>query len=233
MSSTIRRVLAVLGALAVAAASTAAPVSAGPGDEITLTLIRHAESAGNTSGFVDTSTPGPGLTDLGWAQAHRVADDYAHADFDGVFASSMVRTQQTAEFLAAELDEPVDVLPGLREIEAGTYEGRPEAGAAEFYGVLRQWADGDRGARIPGSIDGNEFDARFDEAVRTIACSGDRHPVAFSHGGAIALWTLMNAENADPALLATQPLPNTGYVVLRGDPVDGWKLLDWNGTRID
>lgn len=105
--------------------ATSLPPHAGaaPDDQITLTFIRHAQSAGNVSGFVDTSTPGPGLTDLGWDQAHQVAADFADGGFDGVFASTMVRTQQTAEFLADELHEPVDVLPGLREIEAGTYEG--------------------------------------------------------------------------------------------------------------
>jgi broad specificity phosphatase PhoE len=227
-----RRIAAiVLAVTAIIATSLEPHASAAPDEQITLTFIRHGQSAGNSSGFTDTSTPGPSLTDLGWAQAHRVAADFGTAGFDGMFASSMVRTQQTAEFLADELHEPVDVLPGLREIEAGDYEGRPEAAGAGFYDVLRKWTDGDRAARIPGSIDGNEFDARFDDAVKTICDTGDQHPVAFSHGGAIALWTLMNAHNADPALL-TKPLPNTGYVVVRGNASAGWTLVDWNGTRV-
>lgn len=228
--------LAIILAVTTIAAAVTLPLApssaAAPGDEITLTFIRHAQSAGNASGLIDTSTPGPGLTDLGWTQAHRVAVDYAHAGFDGVFASTMVRTQQTAQFLSAELDEPVDVLPGLREIEAGDLEGQPEASAADFYTVLKQWTSGDRSARIPGSMDGNEFDARFDEAVDAIYATGDLRPVAFSHGGSIAVWTLLNADNADPALLEAQPLTNTGYVVVHGSPADGWKLVDWNGTRV-
>ena len=40
----------------------------------------------------------------------------------------------------------------------------------------------------------------------------------------------LNARNAPPELLETQPLPNTGTVVVRGNPDDGWTLLDWNGT---
>ena len=221
--------LALLTVLATAPTASAEP------NQITVTFIRHAQSAGNASGLVDTSTPGPVLTDLGWTQAHRVADDYAHAgfgavSFDGVFASSMIRTQQTAQFLAAELGEPVDVLPGLREIEAGDAEGQPETSAAGYFDVLQRWIAGDRAARIPGSIDGNEFDARFDGAVDAIYATGDRRPVAFSHGGAIALWTLMNTD-ADPAFLADKPLPNTGYVVVRGNPSAGWTLVDWNGTK--
>ncbi len=84
----------------------------------------------------------------------------------------------------------------------------------------------------PRVIDGNEFDARFDDAVEAIYATGEHHPVAFSHGGAIAVWTLMNATNGDPALLETKPLNNTGYVVVRGSPSAGWTLVDWNGIRV-
>lgn len=100
-----------------------------------------------------------------------------------------------------------------------------------MYDVLRKWTDGDLAARIPGSTDGTEFEARFDDAVAAIYAAGDQHPVAFSHGGAIALWVLTNARNADPALLESAPLPNTGYVVVRGNPGAGWTLVDWNGKQ--
>lgn len=225
-----RQIVLILVAL-VASTIITPRASAAPGDEITLTFIRHAESTGNTSGFIDTSTPGPGLTELGWTQARQVAVDFADAGFDGIFASSMVRTQQTAQFLADELHEPVDVLPGLQEIEAGVYEGQPNSAGAAFFQVLRQWTSGDRTARIPGSIDGNEFDSRFDDAVAAIYASGDKRPVAFSHGGAIALWTIMNARNGDAALVESEPLNNTGYVVVRGSPSAGWTLVDWNGKK--
>jgi broad specificity phosphatase PhoE len=232
MTRRIAAIVLVLTAIAAGAFVSQAPRSlAGPEDDITLTFIRHAQSAGNTSGLIDTSTPGPGLTDLGWQQAHQVAADFADDGFDGIFASTMTRTQQTAQFLAEELGEHVDVLPGLREVEAGAFEGEPESSGAGFYDVLKQWTQGDRDARIPGSIDGNEFDARFDDAVATIYASGDRRPVAFSHGGAIVLWTLMNAHDVDPALLA-EPLNNIGYVVVHGNPSAGWTLVDWNGVRV-
>ena len=66
--------------------------------------------------------------------------------------------------------------------------------------------------------------------VDTIYRSGQQQPVAFSHGAAIAMWTMMNVANPPLDLAQSQPLPNTGYVVVRGNPQDGWTLLDWNGT---
>jgi broad specificity phosphatase PhoE len=143
----------------------------------------------------------------------------------------MVRTQQTAQPLADRIHQPVQVLPGLQEIEAGDYEGRPNSDAAAYFAVLKQWVQGDRAARIPGSIDGNEFDTRFNDAIAAVYATGDHHPVVFSHGGAIALWTLMNASDVDRAQLESEPLNNTGYVVVHGNPSAGWTLVDWNGKR--
>ena len=195
---------------------------------ITLTLVRHAQSAGNASGLLDTSTPGPELTPKGWCQATLAAGQLSPNHYDGIYASSMIRTQETAKLLAQALGESVDVLPGLGEIEAGQYEGQPESDPQGYVSVLMRWAHGDRSARIPGSLDGNEFDARFDAAVRQIYDSGEQNPVAFSHGAAISLWVLMNVRNPDPSLLTGKPLPNTGRVVITGSPSEGWTLNEWD-----
>ncbi|WP_054372242.1 histidine phosphatase family protein [Rhodococcus rhodochrous] len=199
---------------------------------ITITFMRHAESAGNASGIIDTSTPGPEISDKGRREAQIAADAFASRDFDGIYASSMIRTQQTAEYLARAIDEPVEVLPGLREIEAGQFEGQPEATAQRtLFAAPLAWLQGHLEERIPGSVDGNEFDQRFDDAVQNIYDSGDTHPIAFAHGGSIMVWTLMNVENSDSGLLSN-PLRNTGYVVITGNPQTGWMLVDWNGTPI-
>jgi hypothetical protein len=131
---------------------------AGP-HTITLTLVRHAQSASNASGRIDTSTPGPELTPKGWCQATAEAGQLSANHYDAVFASSMVRTQQTAKPVAQALHEPAEVLPGLREIEAGDYEGQPESNAKTYLAAPMRWLQGDRPARIPGSLDGNEFQA--------------------------------------------------------------------------
>lgn len=223
---------AVMLVIALTLSIGAAPVALAQLRDITLTLVRHAQSAGNASGLIDTSTPGPVLTELGVHEAESVAGALRGKGqtYDAIFASTMVRTQQTAQPMAAALHEPVVVLPGLREIEAGNYEGLPEAeaGTTYFHAPL-QWLRGDRAARIPGSIDGNEFDARYDEAVETMYRDtvGDPDPnvLAYSHGAAIMMWVAMNVRGVDTATLATTPLQNTGYFVIRGNPADGWDLV--------
>lgn len=231
--STPRRTLGALATLMLAACLTAAPAAAADPD-ITITFVRHGESQGNASGRADTSVPGPSLTPLGEQQAKEAAVALMRSPHDGVYASTMIRTQQTAQPFADDLREQIVVLPGLREIEAGDFEGQPEQdGASGFYQTLNQWMKGDRDARIPGSIDGNEFNARFTDAVNEIYRSGHQQPVAFAHGGSIAVWTMMNVVDPPLELAETQPLPNTGQVVVRGNPTDGWTLLDWNGTKIE
>jgi broad specificity phosphatase PhoE len=217
-------------AAVIVAATVVGACSSPPQPEtITLTFIRHGESQGNTSGFIDSSVPGPALTPLGVEQAKKAADELRNDGFDGVYASTMVRTQQTAAPLAGDLGDQVEVLPGLREIGAGWFEGKPDSMVGSYFAAPMQWLQGDRNAQIPDSVNGNQFNDEFTAAVQKIYDSGDKKPVAFSHGGAIAMWTLMNAINGKDSLLTSHPLPNTARVVVKGSPTSGWTLVDWDG----
>ena len=202
-----------------------------------VTFVRHAQSAGNASGLIDTSTPGPTLTQNGEDQARAVVGALGVNNYDGVYASTMQRTQLTATPLSQYLHLPIRVLPGVQEIEAGVFEGTPESEAANGYGRFPlAWAlQGNRDLRIPGSINGHEFDARMDGSLQQIYDNGDRNAVVFSHGGAIMFWTMMNVSNLSFEqkldLLRYSPLGNTNYVVIEGSPDEGWRLVNWNGQK--
>ena len=130
-------------------------------------------------------------------------------------------------------------------------EGAPLTPFSEISYVLPQvmWVLGLYFVPMLGSTvdpNGMAFQDRVDEAVQTIynatADSADpNHPmtdVAFASAGIIAAWTLMNVKNPDFALAlnglidAHAPLPNTGQVVIEGNPQDGWTLVSWNGTDV-
>lgn len=198
-----------------------------------ITFIRHGESTANAANVADSSVPGPVLTEKGRQQARDIVKVLGDNNYDAIYASTMVRTQLTAAPMAEYLGLPIQVVPGLQEIEAGIYEGTPESDAVKGYlQAPLKWLQGDLDARIPGSINGREFDARMDGAIQTMYDNGDRNVAAFSHGGAIMFWVFLNAENADPMWLITNPLRNTGYVVVEGNPEDGWRVVNWNGTEI-
>lgn len=197
---------------------------------ITLTFIRHAESEANAADIASTVVPGPGLTPAGQQQAEELADKLVGNNYDGVFASAMLRSQQTAAPTAKALGEQVTVLPGLNEIPAGWFEGVPMSDTSgTFLLGPESWLKGDRRFGIPGSVNGDDFNAAFTAAVQTIYDSNDEKPLAFSSGLAIMIWTLMNARNGKPSLLTDHPLSNTSRVVISGNPVTGWTLVDWDG----
>ncbi|HYB35719.1 MAG TPA: histidine phosphatase family protein [Mycobacterium sp.] len=219
---------ALAATIAVAACSGGAPHPR----TITLTFIRHAQSQSNADGIIDTDVPGSGLTEEGRGQAQQIAHQLARNGYDGVYASMMVRTQQTAAPLAEELGKQFEILPGLREIGAGWYDGKPMTMADSTYMLApMDWLAGDRQNGIPGSINGNQFNEQFTAAVQKIYDSRHNKPVAFSHGAAIMIWTLMNVKNPKDGLLSSHPLPNIGRVVITGSPVTGWMLVDWDGIR--
>ena len=204
-------------------------------EAMTLTFVRHGESEANAAGIIDTSVPGPHLTALGQQQAAAVANALAGNNYDGVYASSMIRTQETAEPLATKLGQQIVVLPGLREIDAGIFEGQSEdsgLGRIGYVAAPVAWTLGARFVPVIGSTDGNAFDARVDDAVQTIYDSGDRNAVVFSHGATIMFWTMMNVDNPDLGLILSHPLDNTSVVVITGNPEDGWTLENWDGVAV-
>ncbi|MDQ2638243.1 MAG: histidine phosphatase family protein [Actinomycetota bacterium] len=235
-ASSTRRVLRVLfTAITAAFLFLVSALPAWAAESMTLTFVRHGQSQANADDRIDTSVPGPGLTALGQQQATDVALILADRNFDGVYASNMVRTQLTAAPLATTLGQPVVVLPGLREINAGIFEGSPESGGLGRLGYVvgpAAWTLGARFVPVLGAADGNAFDARVDDAIRTIYNNGDRNAVAFSHGATIMFWVMMNVDNPDLGLLLSHPLGNTGIVVVTGNPEDGWLLEEWDGVAV-
>ena len=219
-------------------------------DSVTLDFVRHGESGDMTA--VNTLVPGPELTDPGQQQAQDIANVLAGNSIDEIYASAMVRSQETAAPLADALHLPVQVLPGLNEIDAGIFEGMPvnvgdlPLGGALYLLAPALWTLGlDFVPQLGSSIDPNgiAFDESFGGAIQTIYDgsvannTGDITDAVFSHEGAIAIWTLMNVNNPDFGLVLNELfstgelLPYTGQVVVDGSPGD-WTLVSWDGTPV-
>ncbi len=203
----------------------------------TLTLIRHAESFGNVPGAgIDTKVPGPVLTPYGEQQALDIAPSLALAGFDGINYSNMIRTWQTAQpLIDLQPALPTAEYPGLREISAGIFEGSPidsGLGRIGYFLIPLTWALGLRSLPIPLGEGGNEFNARYSDAIASVIAAGETDPVIFSHGAAIMVWTAMNVDNPDIGLLLSHPLGNTEQVVVTGNPEDGWMLQSYAGIPV-
>ncbi|MDH6236804.1 histidine phosphatase family protein [Cryobacterium sp. CG_9.6] len=197
-----------------------------------LILIRHGQTPANVLGLLDTAHPGPGLTALGITQAQAIPDILRGQSIDAIFASTLVRTQLTAEPLATERGLTVQTMLGVHEIEAGNLEGLSDRASVHTYlETMFAWVQGDRTTAMPGAADGHAFVDRFDADIAHIATTAQT-AVVVSHGAAIRVWTGMRAGNIEPRFTEHNPLDNTGVVELTGSPEQGWTLVSWAGTPV-
>ncbi len=207
-------------------------------------FVRHAQSTANVLRVLDALAPGPNLTEAGREQARALGKSLADVPMNRLYASTVIRTQQTAAPLAKARDLPVHVLAGLREIEAGDLEQRGDhASILRYVETVMRWArggPGDLAEPIPGGPDGHAFFLRFDTAIAQIerelreeiegSDDGDdtATAVVFSHGASIRVWAASRCANIPNTYGADHELYNTGTVVVEKAPGGTWQMIEWN-----
>lgn len=198
-----------------------------------LTLIRHGQTPSNVLGLLDTDHPGPGLTELGVRQAAAIPAALSDHTIDGIFVSTLIRTQLTAAPLARARGVEARILPGLHEISAGALELRSDRESIRTYlQTMAAWGSGDRAVTMPGSHDGHAFFSRFDGDIAAVEAEGVENAVVVSHGAAIRVWVAGRATNIEPSYTAHHDLGNTGVVILEGTLAGGFTLVSWEGHAI-
>lgn len=90
-----------------------------------LYLVRHGQTADTAARlFAGGAHEGAPLDEVGQKQAQAAADLLAGSGAAAVVASPMLRTQQTAEPIAAKLGVSVVTDPDWREVDFGAWEGQ-------------------------------------------------------------------------------------------------------------
>lgn len=205
---------------------------------VRLLLVRHGQTSSNVGRHLDTAEPGADLTPLGERQAQALPRALDGHGIDAVYASTLVRTQQTAAPLARALGLTTQVRAGLREMSAGTLEmASDDAAVHRYVETMLRWAAGDLGPSLPGGEDGTAAIGRFDRVVEEVAGSGSEVAVLVSHGAIIRAWAAVRCEDVTAGFVAENPLSNTGAVSLTGTPAR-WRLERWHaaalgGERLD
>jgi probable phosphoglycerate mutase len=155
-------------------------------------LVRHGESEWNALGRWQGQADPP-LTELGLRQAKHAAASLGAVD--AVVASDLQRARVTAELIASQLGiGPVEVDPGLRERDAGEWQGLTRTQIhTQWPGYLPDdpvhGSDG-TSARItrrpPSYEDDEHLVARAVEVLHRVADQvGDGEVLAVTHGGLI------------------------------------------------
>jgi probable phosphoglycerate mutase len=163
-----------------------------PAGATQLLLVRHGASAHAVAGRPFPLRDGhgdPSLSELGQAQAERVAERLRDVDVAALFVTTLVRTSQTAAPLARLLGlEPV-VVPELREVLLGEWEGGLfRIKVHDGDPLAARMVEEERWDVIPGAESTEAFAKRVADGLRMVAeiAGPGATAVAFVHAGVIA-----------------------------------------------
>ena len=201
-----------------------------PAGATEIVLVRHGASADAVPGVRHPLLDGqgnPALSPVGERQALAVADRLEHEPFATLFVTSLARTAQTAAPLAARRKlEPV-VVPELREVFLGDWEGgefrirnaRHDPESRRVY-VEERWDV------IPGAESMQAFGERLRAGVaRIVAATGpDAVAAAVVHGGVIGE-LCRQATSSRPFAFIHADNGSLSRLVIHGDR---WRLRSFN-----
>ena len=202
-----------------------------PPGAVELIIVRHGESAAAREGELFDLHEGQGDPELhpaGREQAERVADRLEDEPLDALYVSTLRRTSQTAAPLVARTGlEPI-VLPDLREVHLGDWEGGlVRKHASEGHPTALEIQRQERWDVIPGAEPAAEFRARVQRAVATIAeRHRDQRVAVFTHGAWIGE-LLSIATGSRPFAFTGADNASIHQVVVVGDH---WILRRFNDT---
>jgi len=164
----------------------------------TIILVRHGAYVADAS----DSTPGPGLSPIGIAQAKLVAARLsAMGKFDSISASPLTRAQDTAKVIAAELPGvPFDTVADLAECTPSTR--RKEIIANEKLESLRACAD-----RLDALFKHRFIPSRGTERREILVCHGNviRYLITKSLGVDTEAWLEMSVGHASITQIRVEP----------------------------
>jgi probable phosphoglycerate mutase len=191
-------------------------------------LVRHGESEALPVGsFPLVEGQGdPSLAPQGRREAEKVGERLAGEGITAVYASTLVRTQQSAEPLARTLGIQPIVERDLREVFLGEWEGGLyRKKITEQDPIALRMMTEESWAVIPGAESADELSARVRSVIGRIAQAHPGERVAvFSHAGVIGE-ILAQAARARP--FAFLGVTNASISELLVTPA-GWVIRSFN-----
>lgn len=202
-----------------------------------LIFCRHGESEANVARILSNRNLPHGLTAKGRQQAHGMADALAQRDARLLYASHILRAQQTAGIASQQLGLPVNTSTALRDFDCGVCEGRGDDEAwAAHNALIKAWLDEkDYDRRIPEGESFNDIAARFAPFVRGLVdgySAGDGSIAIVMHGAVMLLFMPVLCRNLTHAFTFEKSIPNCGMVVVEPRP-DGLFCAEWNGVKLE
>jgi probable phosphoglycerate mutase len=198
-----------------------------------LILVRHGASAPAVPGEPFPLLDGhgdPPLAPEGEAQALAIAERLAGERLSGIYVTPLQRTAQTAAPLAERTGLEPEVVPDLREVSLGEWEGGEfRIRMAERDPVALQAVAEERWDAIPGAETMESLSQRVRAGVEAVvaAAGPDVAVAAVVHGGVIGEVCRQATGSRPFAFVHADNGSLTRLVVIPGGP---WLLRSFNDT---
>ena len=181
-----------------------------------LFFTRHGESQANLERIISNRALPHALTATGRAQAAALAEQIATEPVTAIYASPILRAQETAQMIGERLGAPVYTSDALREFDCGDVEGRGDAEAwAAHHNVIAAWAIHDYAQCIPGGESFIDMQARFVPFVQALVDDHAHQDIALlliGHGSLLTHMLPLLLVNIDRAFIAQYGMRNCVYI---------------------
>jgi len=151
-----------------------------------LILVRHGETKWNAQRRYQGQSDMP-LSELGWRQAHRIAERLSDQKIDVIYASDLKRAWETASAIAEKKGLEILSDPRLRELKFGILEGLTfEEAEKQYPEMIAAWLD-DFNNTPEGAETIDLFNARIISFLDDLKREHDEQVVLLvGHGGSLS-----------------------------------------------
>lgn len=199
-----------------------------------LLLCRHGQSEWNAQRRIQGQSPeAGGLTQQGRWEAQQLGRRLQALNVTALYASDLLRAQETAQIVSAVLGLAVQPDSRWREIDLGVWQGlTPDE-------VDQRWpGDEIRALDLPRGEVGETFTALSQRTLAALHDLAARHPgqtiAVVSHGGNVrAALLATDASPTDGPDQRRVPIPNTSVTVLRVNGVGVQATLIADASHLD
>ena len=202
----------------------------------TIYIIRHGQSHANYP--ADIYGLNKGLTKKGKEQAQETAEKLKNIKFDVIFASPLIRAQETATIIAAEHKLEILTKEALKERHSGSLDGRviKEVEAELSHLVeMRENLPFKEWKKIPFG-EGRETDeqiiSRFITALREIAVGYPGKNIMLISHVALMRPFLIHLGLTSYKELKGKKIDNASFIKIENDGVD-FKVLELHGIDVE
>lgn len=181
-----------------------------------LFLIRHGASTWNDERRIQGQLDPP-LSPRGKEQVRKLGERFRDTRIDGFYSSDLGRAVETASAIASVTGLQPEMMPELREIALGEWEGLNRDDLKSRYPEeWARWSAGQSWNIVPGGEGTEAFEARVGAAIEQIK---GRHTsgtvVVVTHGGVIQV-ALLGVVGRSSNGLFPFTIDNTSITVLQG-----------------